>query len=153
MNKKILTLCFLIPMAALAADHAGQGHVYFGANHSGFDLTDLLGAGVGGEVRAYKWLHAGGDIGYQFTRSGSGFGLLSVNPSLHFEAERSQRIVPFFTGGYGMAFRGETLNLYNYGGGITYWFRDNLGLRLEVRNYAHRQERFLTAFRIGFSFR
>jgi hypothetical protein len=43
----------------------------------------------------------------------------------------------------------------NYGGGITYWFRHNLGLRLEVRDYRdiRKLAYHFANFRVALSFR
>jgi hypothetical protein len=149
-------LAFILAAIPLAAQKSvgGQGHVYFGLNGTcGCDLTDLKSFGAGGDGFVYKGLALGGDLGYHFTRAQVGFGLASGNASYHFGGRvRSRKLVPFVTGGYGVAFREGSLNLYNFGGGVTYWFRNHLGARFEVREYRD-QVHFLTAFRVGLTFR
>jgi hypothetical protein len=87
----------------------------------------------------------------------TGFGLLSLNVSYHF-ANRSNpaRVVPFVTAGYGLAFRSGTENLFNWRGGMTYWFGRRVGLRVELRDYiwtAHGGHRIDTGIRFGAAFR
>lgn len=137
--------------------NSGQGYAYFGlhaASHVGFG--DLLSAGAGGEAFAYRGLAFGGDIGYIFPRSSAadGIGLLALNPSYHFvNSDRTNRMVPFVTAGYALGFRSGTANLVNFGGGLTFWCRDRLGLRFEVRNFRDMSADFTTQFRFALTFR
>jgi len=85
---------------------------------------------------------------------GNGIGMLSVNGSYHFN--RNRKLSPFISGGYSMAFRSGAINLFNFGGGINYWFRDRIGLRLEFRDHVYSQYSHSTHYlggRIGCSFR
>ena len=148
-----LTVGFLILTAlARAEDYNGHGYAYFGG--LGGDISATMTAGAGGERFLYKGLAAGADIGGAF--GNSYFGLLSVNPAYHFtNRDRARGIVPFVTGGYSLAFPYGGLNLFNYGGGATWWFKEKLGIRFEIRD--HRDKRFeeiqFVAFRIGIAFR
>ena len=86
-----------------------------------------------------------------------GVGILSANGSYHFlNGEPSQKLVPFVTGGYSLAFREGSANLFNFGGGVNYWFRERMGLRLEFRDHVipdgNHSDHFL-GFRIGLTFR
>jgi hypothetical protein len=142
---------------ANAQSNTWQGYAYFGVHQTPGAFGDVLSAGVGGEGFLYRGLAAGADLGYLFPRTNSpanGIGLLSVNPSYHFvNKDRTNRVVPFVTGGYGLAFRGGTANLVNFGGGATFWFRDGLGFRFEVRNYRDRSASFTTQLRFALAFR
>ncbi len=150
-------LAFALAAIPLAAQNnvGGQGHAYFGLNSTcSCDLTSLKSVGGGGDGFIYKGLALGADLGYHFTGSELGFGLFSGNASYHFGGrERARKLVPFATAGYGVAFREGALNMLNFGGGVTYWFGDHLGARFEVREYRESQNHFLTAFRVGLSFR
>jgi hypothetical protein len=85
--------------------------------------------------------------------SGGGLGLLSANGSYHFARQR--KVSPFLTGGYSSVFGHGQRNLVNFGGGMNYWLRERIGLRLEIRDhiYADGTGRHLLGFRIGFAFR
>jgi len=135
-----------------------QGYVYQGFSGNFIDSgTAAVGhTGAGGEGVFWKGISAGGDISavYPFRCGACVIGVANVNGGYHFNAGRADRkIEPFVTAGYSLYFRGETANGWNYGGGIVYWFKPRLGLRLEVRD--HRIERYsaFTQFRIGLSFR
>jgi hypothetical protein len=83
---------------------------------------------------------------------GDGLGLASVNLSYHFN--NSRKLAPFVTGGGSLAFRGGAAGGGNIGGGVHYWMRDNLGLRLEVRDFIFSSDSPNTVvFRVGLSFR
>jgi hypothetical protein len=158
----LLTLVVVVmpafPVNAHAGDktHAGQAYAFFGAHATSGEFGDLLSAGVGGEGFLYRGLALGGDLAYAFPRTAAseGIGLLTVNPSYHFvNADRSNRFVPFVTGGYALAFRSGTINLFNIGGGLTYWFSGRFGARFEVRNYRTAAEDATTQFRFAVAFR
>ena len=141
---------------ASAQNRSLEGYGYFGAHGSPGNFGDVLSVGVGADCFLYRGLAAGADVGYMFPRAsgGNGIGLLSVNPSYHFvNKERTNRIVPFVTGGYGLAFRSGTANLANFGGGATFWFIERVGFRFEVRNYRNTTDSFTTQFRFALAFR
>src|SRR5579863_2461659 len=121
----VLLTSFGICTEANAQNRSWEGYGYFGAHSSPGNFGDLISIGAGADGFLYRGLAAGADLGYMFppASAGNGIGLLSVNPSYHFvNKERTNRIVPFITGGYGLAFRSGTANLANFGGGVTLWF-------------------------------
>ena len=138
--------------------YSGHGYAYYavGGFPQGSDAFNGLGAG--GERLLWKGLGAGAELGYIFPprQFPAGFGLVSVNPSWHYVRNgRSSKLVPFVTGGWSLAFREGSQNLGNFGGGVTWWFRDHLGLRLEVRDHrcAGCGDFDLVIFRAALSFR
>ena len=141
---------------ASAQNGSWSGYGYFGAHSSPGNFGDLLSVGVGADAFLYRGLAVGADLGYMFPRTsgGNGIGLLSVNPSYHFtNKDRTNRFVPFVTGGYGLAFRSGTANLANFGAGATFWFVNRAGFRFEVRNYRNTTDSFTTQFRFALAFR
>jgi hypothetical protein len=60
-------------------------------------------------------------------------GIFSLNGYYHFL--RDGKLDPFATAGYSLLFRDFTANMFNYGGGLNYWFQDNLGIWLEIRDH------------------
>jgi len=151
------TLLAALAVPGLAqSDYNGHGFGYFGLDMKPDRSVRLLTAGAGGEAFLWKGLAAGADIGYVFSSSegSEGFGLLSVNPAYHFTSRnRTQKLVPFVTAGYALGFRSGTANFFNYGGGVTYWMSERVGLRLEVRDYRQREDSFVTMFRAGITWR
>ena len=94
--------------------------------------------GGGADLLAWKGLGASFEGGY-LAPMGAGFdygiGVVSANVFYQFGRPGRRRPTPFVTGGYSLAFRGETANAVNIGAGLTYWLSDGLGLRMEVRDH------------------
>lgn len=157
---KIWILAFLTlgANASLIAQSSGQGHVFVGVEGPGRgEVNTALSVGGGYEGFVYRGLAIGADLGYVAPSSDFseyGFGLLSVGPAYHFTNRlRTNKFVPFVTGGYGLAFRGNVLNTGFYGVGGTYWFSDRVGARAEFRDYRTRYGQLMSTFRFSLSFR
>jgi len=148
-----------VAWAQATAEHKGQGYVFFapGAVSPGGSASAHFGGG--GEALVYKGLGVGGEIGYltPWQSFSSGLGVLSADGSYHFlPRKRDAKVVPFVTGGYTLFFRSGSGNLFNFGGGINYWFRQRVGLRLEFRDHvwpSSYQTEHYWGFRIGLAFR
>lgn len=110
-----------------------------------------------GEGYLYKGLAMGGDgqIVWPRDESSSYFGLLSLGPSYHFDDRLNPRkVVPFVTGGYGLAFREGATSLYQLGAGVTYWPAPRVGLRFEYRYYDNTRNEFqMNQLRFSIAFR
>ena len=146
-----------LPLSAQDRPYAAHGYGYFGlAGTERTTFGKLLNAGGGGEAFLYKGLAAGADVGYlgyyQNFQS-NGFGLASVNGSYHFVGSRDQKIAPFVTAGYSVAFRSNTANLTNIGAGINYWFSRRVGLRVEYRDFFTLSDPHMHTLRFGVTFR
>lgn len=62
--------------------------------------------------------------------------------------------MPFVTGGYSLRIRAGVASAFNFGGGVNYWFKDRVGLRLEFRDHiSHSDLNYFYGFRIGLAFR
>jgi hypothetical protein len=164
MCQLILIIFFLALAPALASaqsadERRGQGYVFVAPGAaSGGGTTASLHFGVGGEGLVYKGLGAGGEIGYFAPARGlgEGFGIFSANGSYHFrDSTSSRKLIPFVTGGYSLLFHSGTAHAFNVGGGVNYWFRDRLGLRLEFRDHVLTNGGTVHyyGFRIGLAFR
>jgi hypothetical protein len=93
--------------------------------------------GVGGEAVLGKGVGVGAEIGALGTRqdfSDSVMGAFSPNGYYHFVHRKNLKADPFVTGGYTLLFRYGHANLFNVGGGLNYWLRRSLGLRMELRD-------------------
>jgi hypothetical protein len=139
-------------------EHRGQGYVFFAPGaivKEGYSVATAHFGG-GGEAFLYKGLGLGAEAGYvtPWQNFGNGVGLVSFNGSYHFNRDR--KVSPFVSGGYTLGFRSDTANLFNFGGGVNYWFRDRVGLRFEFRDHVYSEPSFTAHYlggRIGFSFR
>ncbi len=143
-------------------DHHGQGYLFFGPGGmlTPWGRTGNAHFGGGGEALLYKGIGVGFEGGYftPWRNFGAGLGLASVNGSYHFGNGR--RLSPFVTGGYSLAFREGHANLVNVGGGINWWAKERIGLRLEFRDHIYRESHsrnteyiHFVSGRIGFAFR
>lgn len=121
------------------------------------DFGKLMSFVGGGEGYVWKGLALGGDGQFVWQRDNSdtNFGLLAIGPSYHFDdRENPRKIVPFVTGGYGLAFRDDALSLYQLGGGVTWWPKARVGLRFEYRYYDNTRNEFqMNQLRFSVSFR
>ena len=155
----VILLVVLLPLAAAAQskDHHGQGYFFVAPTTTtagGFGLH----IGGGGEGLVYKGLGVGGEIGYLGASQelSRGIGVLSPNVSYNFtKASKSGKFAPFVTGGYSMFFGSDAVHGFNMGGGVNWWFKDRLGLRLEFRDHVTLQSSSAQFFgvRIGLAFR
>lgn len=126
--------------AAQTTESAGHGYAFAApgaiAGHGGG--TAAMHYGGGGEGFITKGFGLGGEVGY-FTPArahSQGFGIASANGVYRFKgAGKDGRVVPFVTGGYSLFFRGGPDNAANFGGGVNYWFKEKLGLRVEFRDH------------------
>jgi hypothetical protein len=132
----IAVFCFLLAAPAHAQEERGQGYVFAGLGAVDTE-TSVLHVGVGGEANIYKGLGFGAEIGgaAALRSIGGGVGLLSLNGQYTFLRRTSGRVRPFITGGYTMIFEDGSVNAFNLGGGMHYWFARHLGLRLEFRDH------------------
>jgi hypothetical protein len=155
--------CALITLSAGVTLHAQSSHGYVFAAPGGISAgggTDAtLHGGVGFEAIVWRrWAGVGAEAGWlgPVERLGSGVGTVSPNGYFHFGGDRLRGIDPFVTAGYTMFIRSGTENLFNFGGGLNWWFRDNVGLKFEIRDHVD-SDRFRTlhywGFRFGVTFR
>jgi hypothetical protein len=91
--------------------------------------------GGGGEAATRSGLGAAFELGYLASTEGlgDGLGVFSADGTYHFAGK--QRVSPFVAAGYSLFFREGHENLFNYGGGITYWAGRRAGLRVEFRDH------------------
>ena len=156
----VLTMMTGLANAQAAREHRGFGYGFGapGASIGDGDATGTLHFGLGGERLVYKGLGAGGEVGYlgPMTEMSEGIGIGSANGSCHFRnATSSGKVEPFITGGYSLAFRNDVASGFNVGGGVDYWFKEHIGLRVEVRDHYFPIFRSTNFFgvRIGITFR
>jgi len=159
----LLRLAVILAGAVASASgqtYNGHGYGFFGMDApNGGSLLNLMSTGGGAEVFVYKGLAVGGDLAFMFPREypSDWVGLFSVNPAFHFvNRQRPGRVVPFVTGGYTLGFRNGTANLMNWGGGITGWMTQHVGLRTEARIYEYigtRPQHYSAGVRLGLQFR
>ena len=137
------------------SERKGWGYVFAGVGaRSNGNSDTLVNVGGGGEGHFGNGLGLGGEVGYLTTtgNGSEGVGLASFNTSYHFL--RTQKVVPFVTGGASVIFRSGSAGGGNFGGGAHYWMNDHLGLRFEVRDHIFSSDSPHTViFRVGLSFK
>ncbi len=156
--KKIICLILLLGLGALpslaqTSEKRAWGYIVGGGGVAS-DTAGLTQVAGGGEGLIYKAFGIGGEIGAisPVSNGGNSFGVASVNLSGHFN--REQKLQPFVTGGASLGFRSGTAGGGNVGGGVQYWFKDHVGLRIEARDYIFSSDRFnYFLMRVGISFR
>ncbi len=167
MIKLMLIFIALTPALAFAQspnERRGYGYAFASPLVSQNGEHVSLHTGIGGEGIFFKGFGIGGEIGVvgPGVFGNSGF-LVSVNPSYHFlNASKSKRVVPFVTAGVTL-FGGCHASIGgcnglggNFGGGLTYWFKDSVGTRFEVRDHIplfYASADHFPSFRVGLSFR
>jgi hypothetical protein len=95
-----------------------------------------LHVGGGGEIKVWKGLGAGVEVGAlgpteDFTQA---LGVMSANGYYHVLGS-GRRFDPFLTGGYSLFWRSGHVNLGNVGVGVNYWFARHFGVRVEGRDH------------------
>jgi hypothetical protein len=120
-----LLLVMAIPAVAAAQHSHGYGFVAPGGASCCGHTSATLHVGGGGEGILGKGIGIGAEIGaLGDTRSFeySAIGVFSANGYYHFVHGTDIKLDPFFTGGYTLIFRSGYASLFNFGGGINYWF-------------------------------
>jgi hypothetical protein len=155
----VLTPVLSYAQTPQSKERASYGYAFTGLIVASNGGDAGLQAGIGGEGIIHKGLGVGAEIGYfrhVVFGSDSGIGILSVNPSYHFmNASKSRKLVPFVTGGFSLFFRSGSAIGGNFGGGITYWLKDRIGVRFEVRDHipAYSGVGHFPGFRAALTFR
>jgi hypothetical protein len=135
-HRFVLLVAMLLAFAVLAQAQ-GNSHGYLlaapgGTAPSGGGTLHLAG---GGDGVFNNGASVGAEVGYlfPFRDASSGLGLFSVNGGYHF-LKSGSKAVPFITGGYTGFFRDGYANGVNFGGGVNYWFKERVGVRIEFRD-------------------
>ncbi|HYO84222.1 MAG TPA: hypothetical protein VES20_22650 [Bryobacteraceae bacterium] len=162
---RLVTRFFLL-LTMTVVSAAAQSHYGYGfAGVSGIPgrvlYTNWQGtmahAGLGGQARIGRGWTAGAEVGVISAvdnEYGRTTGLLSAGPEFHLPT--GGRFDPFLTGGGSKLGVGGDGWMWFYGGGLNYWFRQRLGIRVEFRDHVWPTEgssvRF-TGVRAGLTFR
>ena len=159
--KRVLAVATLF-LAVSTAARAQRSHSYLflapgGVSSSGHTAMTLhLGAGV--DAVLFKGFGVGAELGALGPRedfAGNVLGVASVNGYYHFLHGRP-KADPFVTAGYTVMFRSGSINLFNFGGGLNYWFVPRLGLKVELRDHVYSPQRSSVHYwgiRLGLAFR
>ena len=140
MRHAILTYVFFGLCAGVLQAQPSNGYVFVapgGITCCGH-TTMTLQCGVGGEGVLGKGIGVGAEVGAVGARQNFGdsvVGVFSPNGYYHFVHGKDIKTDPFVTGGYTLMFRSGHASLFNYGGGLNYWFRSRLGVLVhDLRN-------------------
>lgn len=153
-RRPILRILLLAVLTAAAA--VAQTHGYFlaapGVAHAGNETLGLIHLGVGGEYVFRNTYGAGAEIGLMGRTDLGAAGIVSLNGYYHFP--RHGAWTPFVTAGYTNVF--ELFNgnsMANIGGGVNYWYKDHLGIKLEFRDHFGSANINYAEFRFGVNFK
>ncbi len=155
----ILLLSLGAASAQRETPYKGHGYVFFAPGATaGNGNAGYVHYGGGGEAIFGPGIGFGAEVGYAhpLEEFGAGIGIASVNGLYQFgKAWPKRKVVPFVTGGYSLAFRRGSENFANLGGGVTWWFREKMGFRFEVRDHLDLEHAgiHLVSFRFGVAFR
>ena len=154
MRLVVLTLWGVTWLGVLESEAQGIGYVLAGpVGVSGFYGRGTTGhVGVGGELLLRNQFAIGAEIGLM-----SYAAVFAVNGGAHFVRDRSRRLVPFASGGYVKWSSNEgSFDGMNVAAGADYWFKQRLGMRIEVRDHIRPDSRGTVqywSFRAGVAFR
>ena len=129
------TLLFASPAWAQESQGADKRAFFFGA--PGVIMgTDAATMHVGGGVETV-WANGLGfafDAGY-FTGSDFGNGAVSISPAMIYELPVNGRVKPYVRGGGTLlANRSHAGLLWTVGGGVNFWFKERMALKVEIRD-------------------
>ena len=159
MRNITLALILLAAWSAAASAQSSNGYVFFApggltcCSHTAMTLH----LGVGGEAAIGKGVGVGAEIGALGPRryfTDNVVGIFSPNGYYHFVHGKSGKADPFVTAGYTMLFRSGHANLFNFGGGVNYWFHSKVAARFEFRDHVYHSGPALHywGFRFGVAF-
>ena len=156
MRLAVLALAMTAPLMA----QTSHGYVYFapgGATSSGYTAM-TVNLGFGGEARIVSHLGAGAEAGVLAFRqdfAGSVMGTVSPTGYVHLVGSKEAKIDPFIGGGYSLFFRNYHENLVHFGGGVNFWPKRHLGVKIEVRDHVNTRYNAIHfwGFRFGLAFR
>ncbi len=145
---------FMLAVLFLVASHcsfaqSSNGYIVAGAGSRHGKLISQ--AAFGGESVIHKRIGVGAEIGA--IAGHQSFATFSANGYYHPPVTNRERVVdPFITAGYTAAvgLLGFEGNLVNFGGGVVYWFRRRIGLRVEFRGFEPAR---IYGFRAGITIR
>ncbi len=135
-----------------------QTHAYLfvapGVGSGTNNSSGLIHLGGGGEYVFPMRVGVGAEVGFLGRTSLDVLGTASLNGYYHFQ--RNGSWAPFVTGGYSnfFTFTGHS-NLANFGGGVNYWYKDHLGIKLEFLDHLSTgtNSANYAEFRFGFNFK
>jgi hypothetical protein len=142
-------LCLLFFLGGIASAQS-QGYIFFapGQLRGGGGSAFAMHFGGGGKYISHSGFGAGAELGITGPKDHFGdtcIGMASING--YYEANKSNKVRPFVTGGYDRTFaRNSGANWGSFGAGLTYWAREGVGVSLEFRDHLHRE--FGTTFQL-----
>lgn len=152
----VLAAAALLITTAAAQAQSSHGYIFAGPGGASNGGTQSgAQAGGGFEVMARRYIGVGAEGGWtgSFQRFGSGVAFVSPNGYFHFAGDRLSGVDPYVTAGYTLLFRDNfSKNAVNYGVGLNWWTRDDLGVKLEFRDHVG-NDRHYWAIRFGLTFR
>lgn len=134
---RLLLMAVLAGLSTIVCPaQTSHGYAFLGSTLSGPGDGTAFRYGVGGTAHVGGGVGLGGEIGGIRFDGGHG-GLAALHAAHHFPmAAPGRRTDPFVLGGVALAFAGGELGAYwLLGGGVQYWVRPRLAVRVELRGY------------------
>jgi hypothetical protein len=156
--KRLLLLLTLAAACMPLWGQRTQGYWFVapgGATNGRTQTTMHLGGGA--EINVWRNIALGlegGALGLTEEWTHNVRAVASLNGTYSFRPD-GVRLDPFATAGYSIAFGRGTDHMPNYGGGLNYWFSQELALRFEFRDHVLKRpvnNIHLWGFRFGLSF-
>jgi hypothetical protein len=156
---RLRVLIGVLSLCGLACAQNTRGYFFLGPGGISSNGTTTRSYEVGGGVERLfeRGIGAGAELEGFVPGTGAAsksVGIFSLNGYYHFLHER--KLDPFATAGYSLLFRDFTANLFNYGGGMNYWFQDNLGVQVGIHDHIWSHSGSSTHYwgiRVGLTFR
>jgi hypothetical protein len=153
---RLLTRLLFLGLLAVSTTWAQPSHGYlFVAPGGASDLNrSTIHLGAGGEFIVPAGIGIGAEIGALGPTSNFSdvLGVFSANGYYHF-LRNGGKTDAFGTAGYSLFFRSGTANLFNFGGGVNYWFLSRIGFRFEFRDHVTGDAAHFWGIRFGLAFR
>lgn len=158
MRRFPVVLLMLLSATTQAEDeYKGSVYGYFtggGCQHG----YGIVGGGAGAEGFLWRGLTIGIEGGAHTYVNDKGFGDLHMPVGYHFvDRKKSAKVDPFVSFSPAGLFYRTSGNGIGYathgGGGVTYWFKPRLGVRMEFRVHTFGYDEVTAQGRIGISYR
>ncbi|HYM12284.1 MAG TPA: hypothetical protein VEU62_16230 [Bryobacterales bacterium] len=140
MRRALIVPLLLLALAGAAPAQHSHGYLFVapGGVSTHGSTSGTIQIGAGGEAVFGRGIGAGAELSAlgPTSRFSDLIGVLSLNGYYH-PARSASRLDPFVTAGYSLGFRSGHINLFNFGGGVNYWFHPKIGAKLEFRDHLH----------------
>jgi len=151
MKRIVIAVLFIVCMSSIAAAQTTSGFAFFapGQLRGGGGSATFLHFGGGAKYITSSRVGFGGELGLLGPKQNFSDlygGEFSAN-AYYVLRTKTDRLLPFLTAGYTRTFGHESgANMFNFGFGVDYWFKERMGGFVEFRDHVRRVETGTAAF-------